>query len=45
MDLGNGFFVGIKLDEPYGDGDGIVKGVKYFQTPDKYGTFVKPNAL
>lgn len=31
MDLGNGFFVGVKLDEPFGNGNGFVKGVKYFE--------------
>jgi tubulin-folding cofactor B len=30
MDLGNGWYVGVKLDEPYGEGNGVVKGVKYF---------------
>ena len=30
MDLGNGYFVGVKLDEPFGNSNGIVKGVKYF---------------
>jgi dynactin complex subunit len=30
MDLGNGYYIGVKLDEPYGDSNGIVKGVKYF---------------
>lgn len=45
MDLGHGFFVGVKLDEPYGDSNGVVKGVKYFEASDKYATFVRPNAL
>jgi tubulin-folding cofactor B len=45
MDLGHGFFVGVKLDEPYGDSNGIIKGVKYFEASDKYATFVRPNAL
>ncbi len=45
MDLGNGYYIGVKLDEPYGDSNGIVKGVKYFQAPEKYGAFVRPNAL
>lgn len=30
MDLGYGYFVGVKLDEPYGDSNGVIKGVKYF---------------
>lgn len=45
MDLGVGYWVGIKLDEPYGDSDGIVKGVKYFEAANKYGIFVRPNQL
>ena len=44
-DIGNGYYVGIKLDEPVGKGNGTVKGVKYFQAEDKYGAFVRPNAL
>ena len=35
----------MKLDEPYGTSNGIVKGVKYFQANDKYGSFVRPDAL
>jgi len=45
MDKGNGYFVGVKLDEPYGDSDGSVKGVKYFEAPSKYAIFVRPNNL
>jgi tubulin-folding cofactor B len=44
-DLGPGFFVGVRLDEPFGSGNGVVKGVKYFDSPQKYGVFVRPNAL
>lgn len=43
--LGDGFFVGVKLDEPFLNSDGIVKGVKYFECPKKYGMFVRPNKL
>jgi dynactin complex subunit len=32
MDLGHGFWVGVRLDEPYGDSKGIIKGVKYFDS-------------
>ncbi len=45
MDLGQGYFVGVKLDEPMGNSNGSVKGVKYFQVADKYAIFVRPNAL
>jgi tubulin-folding cofactor B len=45
MDLGKGFYVGVRLDEPFGDSNGVVKGVKYFECSDKYGIFVRPNTL
>ena len=45
MDLGNGYFVGVKLDEPFGNSNGIVNGVKYFESSNKYATFVRPNTL
>jgi tubulin-folding cofactor B len=45
MDLGNGYFVGVKLDEPFGNSNGTIKGVKYFDAYDKYAIFVRPNAL
>ena len=45
MDLGHGYYVGVKLDQPYGDSDGIIKGVKYFDAVQKYATFVRPNVL
>ena len=45
MDLGHGYFVGVRLDEPYGDSNGIIKGVKYFEASDKYAIFVRPNGL
>jgi tubulin-folding cofactor B len=45
VDLGLGYFVGVRLDEPYGSGNGVIKGVKYFEAEDKYATFVRPNEL
>lgn len=45
VDLGSGYYVGVLLDEPYGNSDGKVKGVKYFDAQNKYATFVRPNAL
>jgi tubulin-folding cofactor B len=45
MDLGQGFFVGVKLDEPFGNSNGVVNGVKYFEASDKFAIFVRPNAL
>ena len=45
MDLGNGYFIGILLDEPYGNSDGSVKGVKYFEADNKYAIFVRPTEV
>jgi len=42
---GGGFWVGVRLDEPYGRHDGTAAGVRYFDAPDKYGTFVRPDIL
>lgn len=44
-DLGPGFFVGVRLDEPFGTSSGTVKGVKYFQADNKYAVFARPNTL
>ena len=33
MDLGQGYYVGVKLDEPVGNSNGVVKGVTYFEAP------------
>lgn len=30
VDLGPGYYIGVLLDEPFGNSDGKVKGVKYF---------------
>mmetsp|Transcript_18317 Transcript_18317/g.51694 ORF Transcript_18317/g.51694 Transcript_18317/m.51694 type:complete len:283 (+) Transcript_18317:15-863(+) len=43
--LPEGFWVGVKLDEPVGKNNGTVKGKQYFQCLDNYGTFVRPDKV
>ena len=38
----DGYWVGIKFDEPVGKHDGIVEGKRYFTCPNKYGAFAQP---
>jgi len=33
------------LDEPWGNNDGSLNGVKYFETFQKYGIFLRPNQI
>jgi tubulin-folding cofactor B len=40
-----GYWVGIVLDEPTGKGTGVRGDVKYFDAPEKYAGFVRPDNI
>ncbi len=44
-DLGDGYFVGIALDEPFGNTDGQINGVQFFECLPKYGVFRRPSEI
>ncbi|CAD8105286.1 unnamed protein product [Paramecium sonneborni] len=44
-EIGLGYFVGIELDEPTGTNNGNIQGFQYFQCPQKFGIFVRPNEI
>ncbi|KAA0187649.1 hypothetical protein HAZT_HAZT000523 [Hyalella azteca] len=41
-DFKEGWWIGIKYDEPHGKNDGSVNGKRYFTAPMKYGGFTRP---
>lgn len=40
-----GYWIGVQYDEPVGKNDGSVKGKKFFECPQGYGGFVRPNLV
>jgi len=44
-EMGNGFWVGIVLDEPMGDINGTIKDKKYFECENNFGMMVRPNYI
>jgi tubulin-folding cofactor B len=43
--VGPCIWIGVQLDEPVGKHDGILKGVRYFQSNHHAGIFAKPSAV
>lgn len=43
--IDNRVYVGVKLDEPVGDTDGLVKGKRYFYSPAKHGKVVRLSSV
>ena len=44
-ELAEGFFLGITLDEPFGENDGSVGAKSYFTCNSKYGIFLRPDKV
>ena len=44
-DLGLGVFIGVALDEPFGNVDGSLNGVKYFDCYPRYGLFLRKTQI
>ncbi|KAI8910439.1 heterodimer in complex WITH the CAP-Gly domain of P150glued, partial [Gorgonomyces haynaldii] len=40
-----GVWIGIELFEPNGKNDGSVQGVRYFETQENYGVFVRESQI
>ncbi|KAG6769115.1 hypothetical protein POTOM_024731 [Populus tomentosa] len=43
--LAPGFWVGVQFDEPFGKHDGMVKGVRYFDSPPLHGALIRPDKV
>lgn len=44
-ELAEGYFLGITLDEPFGENDGSLLGKSYFLCNNKYGIFLRPDKV
>merc|ERR1739845_153787 len=44
-EIGQGYFVGVELDEPKGHGNGIMKGVMYWECEENKGLFLRPDKI